>query len=102
MKEFSQGDIVKVDGYRNLFVITSNNAFIRQVGMFHVNPLINDLPAGPIHAPVKGRKGSTGTLVCEQMKLIDPQVRSCSIKDHLPYSQIMEVSDIIQGLFEYD
>lgn len=40
--------------------------------------------------------------MCEQIKQIDPSVRGCSRGDRTPYRMIMEVSDVIQGIFEYD
>jgi len=102
MNEFSQGDIIKINGFNYLFVIVSKNAMIRSLNMFLVCPLIGDLEPGPIHIAVKAKKDVTGTVLCEQIKLIDPESRSCSIQDRLPYDQIMEVSDCLQAMLEYD
>ena len=103
MNDFFQGDIIKIQGFKNrLFVIVSKNAFIKATGMFHVCPLIPDVPAGPLHIKVTGRKGCTGTAICEQVKIIDPSARGCTREDALPYEVIMDVSDAIQGIFEYD
>ena len=102
MMIFSQGDVIKISGYRNRFLIVSKNAFITATHVFHVCPLSAPAEAGPIHIPICGKNGFTGTAICEQLKLIDPNARSCSREDSLPYGQIMEISDVIQGLFEYD
>ena len=103
MKEFSQGDIIKISGYKKrLFVIVSKNAFIRATGMFHVCPMIPNIPAGPLHILVTGKKTEIGTVICEQIKVIDPSVRSCNKVDLLVYEDIMNVSDAVQGIFEYD
>lgn len=102
MTDLSQGDIIRISNFRNLFVVVSKNAFIRSTGVFHVCPLIRNLPAGPVHIPVRGKNGESGTVPCEQLKLIDPGVRSCLRTDSLPYETIMNISDAIQGLFEYD
>ena len=40
MNDFSQGDIVKIVGFRNSFLVVSKNAFIRAAHMFHVCPLL--------------------------------------------------------------
>ena len=49
-----------------------------------------------------GNEGKEGTVICEQIKFIDPAIRACTRVDHVSYSDIMEVSDTIQGIFEYD
>lgn len=98
----SQGDIVKLTGYSGLFLVISKNAFIRITGMFHVSPLVEGVAAGPLHVPVAGRKKTSGTVICEELKLIDPVARGGSIRDRISYAQMMEVSDVIQGIFEYD
>ena len=103
MSRFSQGDIIRIDGFKNqLFVIVSKNAFIKATGVFHVCPILKGLHPGPIHIVVQGRNGTEGTVVCEQIKLIDPAARSCSTGDSLNYEIIMNISDTIQGIFEYD
>ncbi len=103
MIDISQGDIIKIRGFnRSLFVVTSKNAFIKATGVFHVCPLLKNVSEGPLHILVKGNKGTSGTVICEQVKLIDPSERSCNRADRIPYADIMEVSDVLQGIFEYD
>ena len=103
MNNFFQGDIIKITGFRiQLFVIVSKNAFIKATGIFHVCPVIPDVPAGPIHIPVIGKNGKSGTVICEQIKAIDPKARGCNKVDALAYGDIMNVSDTVQGIFEYD
>lgn len=103
MNDFFQGDIIKIAGFRKqLFVIVSKNAFIKATGIFHVCPVIQDVPAGPIHIPVIGKHGESGTVICEQIKAIDPKARGCNKVDVLAYGDIMNVSDTVQGIFEYD
>lgn len=99
---FAQGDIIKISGFKTDFLVISKNSFINAVRMFHVCPLLTDVEAGPLHIPVTGNNGSSGTAICEQIKLIDPAIRNCRKTDWLPYGQIMEISDAIQGMFEYD
>ena len=102
MNEFYQGDINRISGFKNqLFVIVSKNAFIRATGIFHVCPMMAEVPAGPVHIPAKGKKGESGTVICEQIKAIDPKERGCSRVDLLAYEDIVNVSDVLQGIFEY-
>lgn len=103
MNGYSQGDIIRINGYqRQRFVVVSKNAYIKATGTFHVCLLVKDLPEGPLHINVCGKNGESGTVICEQIKLIDPEVRGCSIVDSLVYKDIMNISDAIQGIFEYD
>lgn len=102
MSDFYQGDIIKITGFRNKFLIVSKNAFIRATDVFHVCPLLEKHPDGPLHIAVEGKEKTRGIVICEQMKLIDPSARGCIKVDRLPYDNIMNVSDAIQGIFEYD
>ncbi len=103
MNPFFQGDIIRIaDFKKTLFVVVSNNAFIKATGIFHVCPMIPGVPAGPVHIPVEGRSGESGTVICEQIKAIDPKARACNSVDRLAYEDIMNVSDAVQGIFEYD
>lgn len=102
MIDFYQGDIIRISGFKNKFMIISKNAFIKATNVFHVCPLLEKYPEGPLHITIKGKKETIGTIACEQIKLIDPAVRKCSKVDSLPYHHIMNISDAIQGIFEYD
>ncbi len=98
MKSFYQGDIIKIQGFKNYFLIISKNSFINKTGVFHVCPILSPCSAGPLHIPVE----KYGTVICEQVKLIDPEERSCSQKGRITYGEIMDISDAVQGMFEYD
>jgi mRNA interferase MazF len=102
MITFSQGDILKIDGYKYCFLIISKNAFIKSTGVFHVCPILKNVPDGPLHIKITGKKQESGAVICEQIKLIDPSSRSCHIIDTIHYDSIMNISDAIQGIFEYD
>ena len=99
--EFCQGDIIKLSGFNNNFLIVSKNAFIKAANVFHVCPVIEDYEAGPLHIVISGKQRIHGTVICEQLKLIDPHVRGCNIIDRIPYDMMMNISDAIQGIFEY-
>ena len=99
---FSQGDIIKVTGLKGNFVIVSKNAFINSTNVFHVCPLIDKNISGPLHIFVRGKNNTEGTVICEQVKLLDLFERGCSKIDRLGYGDIMNISDAIQGVFEYD
>ena len=74
MTDFYQGDIIKISGFKNKFVIVSKNAFIRMTKVFHVCPLMERYQDGPIHIAAVGKEGTKGTVICEQVKLIDRSI----------------------------
>ena len=102
MTDFSQGDIIKINGFKNLFVIVSKDAYIRATKTFHVCPVLEKVDEGPLRIFVEGIKHRKGIVICEQMKLIDPDARGCMRVDRLDYGTLMNVSDALQGIFEYD
>lgn len=104
MTDFSQGDVIKIDGFRSHFLIVSNNAFIQAAKVFHICPIIEAGrgAAGPLHIAITGNNGEKGIAICEQIKMIDPSARACSRVDAVSYGAIMDVSDAVQGMFEYD
>ena len=103
MIQISQGDIIKITGFKNQFLVISKNTFIKSTNMFHVCPVLTGVDDGPVHIKVKPLNSSkTVTAICEQVKLIDPAVRGIAAVDSISYADKMEVSDAIQGLFEYD
>lgn len=102
MVELFQGDIIKISGFRSLFLVVSNNAFIQATQVIHVCPVLQGVAPGPLHILVTGMNGTEGTIICEQIKLMDPVVRNCRRTDRLHYNSIMDISDALQGIFEYD
>lgn len=102
MNEFFQGDIIKIAGFKNYFIIISKNSFIKNTKVFHVCPLFEQYPSGPLHIQIEGKEQIKGTVICEQIKLIDPSVRGCHKIDRVSYEATMNISDAIQGIFEYD
>ena len=100
--DFYQGDIIRISKLPDRYLIVSKNAFIRSAGVFHVCPVLKTLKEGPAHIKIHGYHGEEGVVVCEQIKFTDPSVRSCMKTDSISYDQIMNISDVIQGIFEYD
>lgn len=40
MNMFSQGDLIRIHGFQNLFLIVSKNAYIAATNTFHVCPVL--------------------------------------------------------------
>ena len=97
----TQGDIVRLPDRKELFVVTSNNAYVRATGTLHLCLMTDHGSDGPTHIRVRGVDGTQGVVSCEQFRLIDPEIRGLTRVDHLPGRDVMEISDVIQGLFEH-
>lgn len=102
MIDFSQGDLIKIEGTKHPFLIVSSNLFIRYTGTFHICPVVSDAKQGPLHIRFTSSKGTHGIAICEQLLLVNPSNKLCNVCGHVSYDQIMNVSDAIQGIFEYD
>ena len=102
MNDYSQGDIIKIDGFKQKFLIISKTSFINALNLFHVCPIMTGLNEGPLHIRIRGLSGDEGIVACEQIKLIDPASRQCFRTDRISYIDKMNISDCLQGIFEYD
>ena len=98
----SLGDIIKIDGKKNCFVVVSSNTFNKNSSIFYVCPVVDDALMGPFHTDIEGKNGNRGTAICENVIPINPSGIAYKHVDSIPYAQIIEISDIIQGIFEYD
>lgn len=95
----SQGDILKVEGIRRPVLVASKDFFNRS-GMIIGCPVFSDETEGPLHIFVKGDE-TRGYVHCEKLALLDMTRRGYVKTDHLYMSDIMEISDAIQGIFDY-
>lgn len=98
----SLGDIIKIDGKKNCFVVVSSNTFNKNSSIFYVCPVVDDALMGPFHINIKGKNGAIGTAICENVIPINSVNISYKQVDNIPYAQVIEISDILQGIFEYD
>ena len=96
----TQGDIVRLSDREERFVVVSNNAYVRATGTLHLCLLNAQGSSGPTHIRVRGVEGTQGVVSCEQFRLVDPEIRGLIRVDHLSGRDVMEISDVIQGLFE--
>lgn len=101
MISFSQGDVIKIEGLKDVYLVVSNNKYIKATKLILISPIIKKAKIDPTHIFIQG-KNNLGFVLCEQIKLIDPVARNCNVVDRISYDQIMNISDAIQGIFEYD
>ena len=63
-------------------------------------PIIRNSTSGPLHIWM-ATKESEGYIQCEKLALLDLSVRGYKKVDRLPITEMINVSDAIQGIFEY-
>lgn len=66
---------------------------------FHHRTL-EDRAAEPLHIPIKTKK-TAGFVHCEKMKLFDLNARGHTVKDRVAMADIINITDAIQGIFDY-
>ena len=81
-----QGDIIKVEKIKPPEIIGC--------------PIIGDSNEGPLHIWTS-TKEVEGYVQCEKIAMLDLSVRGYKIIDSMPISELINISDAIQGIFEY-
>ena len=96
---FEQGDILKVEGIAYPVIVVSNN-FFNQSGRAIVCPIVKKAAPGPLHIEIKEEKAA-GIALCEQVRYLDLAARRFSKVAAMHYFEIMDISDAVMGMFEY-
>ena len=96
---FEQGDIIKVENHRNPLLVVSKDTF-NQSGQALCCPLARDVFPEPLHIRVQGSEIS-GTVLCEQIRFFDLRSGKYSKLDSLDLRTVMDITDAIQGIFDY-
>lgn len=100
MKEIlSQGDILKIEHIKIPVLVVSKD-FFNQTFEIIGCPIYDKGEAGPLHIHVK-TEDVEGYVQCEKMALLDLSVRGYSKIDRIDYSDIINITDAIQGIFDH-
>ena len=100
MKEtLSQGDILKIEHIKIPVLVVSKD-FFNQTFEIIGCPIYDKGEAGPLHIHVK-TEDIEGYVQCEKMSLLDLSVRGYSKIDRIDYSDIINITDAIQGILDY-
>lgn len=99
MEQLKQGTIIKVEKIQHPVVVVSKD-FFNSSGMIIGCPIITDSVAGPLHIWIENEE-MAGYVQCEKLALLDLQVRGFKKISSLPIKDLMNISDAIQGIFEY-
>lgn len=99
MEPLHQGDILKIEQIKHPVLVVSKD-FFNASGEIIGCPIIKNSKPGPLHIWVSA-ENTEGFIHCEKLALLDLSIRGYKRTDSLPISEMMNVSDAIQGIFEY-
>lgn len=98
MASLHQGDILKVEKIKHPVLVVSKD-FFNTSGEIIGCPIIKNSTAGPLH--MMSTEENEGYIQCEKLALLDMSFRGYKKVDRLPISEMVNISDAIQGIFEY-
>ena len=99
MGQLQQGDILTIEKIKHPVLVASKD-FFNTSGAIIGCPIITNSNPGPLHIWTS-IENVEGYINCEKLALLDLTVRGHKKIDRLPISEMMNVSDAIQGIFEY-
>lgn len=99
MEALHQGDILKIEKIKHPVLVVSKD-FFNTSGAIIGCPIISNSSSGPLHIWTS-TENVEGYIQCEKLALLDLSIRGYKKVDRLPNSEIINISDAIQGIFEY-
>lgn len=97
--ELHQGDIMKIERVRHPVLIVSKD-FFNSSGEVVGCPIYGNSTEGPLHIAIETEK-MQGYVQCEKLALLDLTVRRYKKIDRVGIQDIMNIADVIQGIFDY-
>ncbi len=97
--EVQQGDILKIEGIKTYVLVVSKN-FFNGTGCVIGCPIKKNVLEGPLHIPVSGKE-VCGVVMCEHLTFLDLEARIYKKVDSLKLNDIIDITDAIQGIFDY-
>ena len=99
MKYAEQGSILKVNGINVPVVVVSKN-FFNETGQAIVCPVYRNVEEGPLHISIDA-PSVNGFVLCEQVKHVDLSSRKFTKITDIGFFDLMNISDAIMGIFDY-
>lgn len=94
-----QGDLLKIEGINMPVLVVSKN-FFNQSGEMIGCPVYRNGKPGALHIRIETEE-VTGYVHCEKMALLDMNIRRYSKLGSINMSEIIDITDAIQGVFDY-
>lgn len=99
VNEVHQGDILKIERIIHPVLVVSKD-FFNTSGEIIGCPIYKNSMVGPLHIPIFTEE-IEGDVQCEKLALLDLSMRGYKKIDRIPIGDIMNITDAIQGIFEY-
>ena len=99
MLKAEQGDILKIASIHYPVIVVSKN-FFNQSGMVMACPILPDAVPGPLRIRCSNDK-TPGYIYCEQLRIVDLNIRRFSKTGFIPTQELMDIVDAIQSIFDY-
>ncbi|MBQ0040698.1 MAG: type II toxin-antitoxin system PemK/MazF family toxin [Clostridiales bacterium] len=94
-----QGGVLKVDKLNFPVLVVSKN-FFNQEGLVIVCPILKESIESPLHIKISSKK-MEGYVHCEDLRLLDLKARRFSVIDSIDMLSIINITDAVQGIFDY-
>lgn len=94
-----QGDIITVERLKGYYLVVSKNYF-NMTEQAVLCPIARDTFLDPLHIAIETGEVQ-GIVMCEQMRLVDLRYRGFKKVDRIHYADIINITDAIQGIFDY-
>ncbi len=99
LEELHQGDILMIECIKDPVLVVSKD-FFNLSGEIVGCPIFNTSTEGPLHILVSTGK-LKGYVQCEKLALLDLTVRGYKKIEKIQLIDRINISDAIQGIFEY-
>ena len=99
MLKAEQGDVLKVSSLPYPFVVVSKN-FFNESGLVMGCPILPEAIPGPLRIHCESIQ-KPGYIYCEQMRLVDLNIRRFSKIDSVSFNDMIDIADAIQSIFDY-
>lgn len=94
-----QGTLIRLSGKVQNALILSRE-FFNQTGMAVVCPLVKEAPHAALNIEIH-TEAFSGYAILSQLRSIDLKVRHYVVLGELSFSQIQNISDAVQDIFNY-
>lgn len=99
MVEYHQGDILRIEKIKYPVLVVSKD-FFNETGEMIGCPIYDTSSKSPLHIPVF-TESIIGEVQCEKLALLDLKVRGYKKLDCIQLSDIINITDAIQAIFDY-
>jgi len=99
MREYHQGDILKIERIKYPVLVVSKD-FFNDSGEIIGCPILDISSRSPLHISIFTEE-IVGEVHCEKLALLDLTVRGYKKIERIEMADIMNITDAIQSIFDY-